>query len=159
MSKSRSCKKLIREKLHLARRNKVSLCELRLQAVFPPQMRAALWGSWCKCESWLPILVSMKAPEEAEQNNCGNDHSLCEDLFLITSAVVALKCRVSSNALFIVSAHCRMTSWYCMSRSMTACWSVSLRRSSSACWPEGLRRKLRGSYHSSLVTRKYTHRA
>lgn len=55
----------------------------------------------------------------------------------------------------LVSARCRMISWFCMSRSTTACWSASLKRSSLAYWPEGSRRKLRGNFHSSLVTRKW----
>lgn len=72
-TKSRSCKKLIREKVHFTGRNKVSLCGLRAQAVFfPLQMWAALWGSLClcKCErwSWLSILAFIRAEQREGQN-------------------------------------------------------------------------------------------
>lgn len=66
-------------------------------------------------------------------------------------SVITLKV---SLALFVLSAQCRTMSWYCTSRSTTACWSAFLRPSSSACLLKGLRRKPRGSYRLSSVTRK-----
>lgn len=150
------------KKLHFTGRNKVSLCGLRPQAVSPLQMWAALWGPslfLCKCERWFwpSILASIKA----EQWRCRASSQIEKAiLHAFRLRFVSRHGRFGDFSVSVTcwrscfSARCRTISWSCTSRSTTACWSVSSRRSSSAYWPAGLRRKPRGSYHSSLVTRK-----
>lgn len=164
MSESRSCKKLIREKLHWEEQSifvwvtgTSCLPSSDVSCFVRPSLQ-------CKCERWfwLSILTPIKAERcryniKKKKDNLFNVLLLGEIGFMSQlmrgfKSLYLINCCV--HVLFFFTAQCRTISWSCTSRSTTACWSASLRRSSSAYWPAGLRRKPRGSYHSSLVTRK-----
>lgn len=91
---------------------------------------------------------------------CGNPQKCLKTCYLNWKAVLMLNDRTNvdisglEKTFVSPTAQCRMTSWSCTKRSMTACWSVYSRRSSSVYWHADTKREHKKNYLSNLAPRR-----